>query len=307
MPIETYSHYYNLGNTIPDGATTYPGATSGTTRVRDDGAALPGGTTSVGDGLDFDADNDGSFDDGGTLWGLTATGDPIIAFSSPFLTGGTTEYWVLSNSSSLTGNVGPVNSGTYTYCFAPGTLIRAAIGEIQVEELKIGDQIETTDGQLVSVKWVGRQALYKKLHGSAMQLVRFKIGALGNGLPSRELTVTADHGLVIDGLIIQASALVNRTSIDFVPLHELPDLFTVYHVETEDHNVIFANGTPSETFVDAASRRQFDNFSEYLDCYDVERVIPEMCKRRISCSRLVPKEIKKRLGIQEDDVEATFR
>jgi hypothetical protein len=54
--------------------------------------------------------------------------------------------------------------------------------------------------------------------------------------------VTADHGMVIDGLVINASTLVNGDTIDFVPISELDDSFTVYHVETVAHDVILANG-----------------------------------------------------------------
>ena len=98
-----------------------------------------------------------------------------------------------------------------------------------------------------------------------MQPVRIRAGALGNGLPHSDLTVTADHGMVIDGLIINASALINGTTIDWVPMDELPDRVTYYHVETEDHDVILANGAPAETFVDAVTRSHFDNHQEYLE------------------------------------------
>jgi len=41
-------------------------------------------------------------------------------------------------------------------------------------------------------------------------------------------------------LVINASALVNGTTIDFVPMAELDSSFTVYHIETEAHDVIQA-------------------------------------------------------------------
>ncbi|WP_420325652.1 hypothetical protein [Mameliella sp.] len=72
--------------------------------------------------------------------------------------------------------------------------------------------------------------------------------------------------------------------------------YTVYHVETEEHDVILANGAPSETFIDYRDRRAFDNFDEYLDLYGCERIIPEMPAPRISSARLVPQAIKNRLA-----------
>lgn len=189
-------------------------------------------------------------------------------------------------------------------CFGKGTLIQTNAGETCVEDLKIGDLIRAAAGDLVPVKWIGRQTLHKWTHGPHMRPVRISAGALGDGLPSQDLTVTTDHGMVIDGLVINASALVNGDTIDFVPMAELEDSFTVFHIETENHDVILANGAPSETFVDAAGRDAFDNFQEYLDLYGVERIIPELSHPRIASRRLLPPGLKARLGLGSEPVEA---
>ncbi|MEM9764783.1 MAG: Hint domain-containing protein, partial [Pseudomonadota bacterium] len=107
-----------------------------------------------------------------------------------------------------------------------------------------------------------------------------------------------------DGMVINASALVNGDTIDFVPMAELADSFTVYHVETESHDVILANGAPAETFIDVASRRAFDNYQEYLDLYGHERIIQAQPLPRISSARLVPQAIKARLCTSGDTVFA---
>lgn len=78
---------------------------------------------------------------------------------------------------------------------------------------------------------------------------------------------------------------------------ELGESFTVYRVETETHDVIRANSAPTETFVDAATRSNFDNFQEYLDLYGVERIVREMETPRISTQRLLPEAIKEQIGI----------
>ena len=184
-------------------------------------------------------------------------------------------------------------------CFMSGSLIATATGEKMVQDLKIADQIRTVDGRTVAVKWIGRQSLHKFAAGEQMQPVRIRKGALGEGLPHSDLTVTADHGMILDGLVINASALVNGTTIDWVPMNELPDEVTYYHIETEAHDVILANGAPSETFIDVAGRTAFDNYAEYLTLYGTERIIPEMRQRRISTQRLLPQAIKARLGLVE--------
>ncbi len=196
-----------------------------------------------------------------------------------------------------------ISSGPFMFCLGAGTLIATPEGEREVEDLAIGDRIRTSVGKIVSVKWIGRQTVQKLFAGPRMQPVRIRAGALGDGLPHTNLTVTADHGMIIDGLVINAAALINGSTIDWVPMAELPEWVTYYHVETEDHDVILANGAPAETFVDFAGRQAFDNYQEYVDLYGAERIIPEMPHPRISARRLVPAAIKARLGIVEAGVD----
>ncbi len=209
--------------------------------------------------------------------------------------------------------IGSQNTGTVTgftdtagaaalFCFVHGTRIATETGERRVEDLMIGEAIATACGRAVPVKWIGRQTVHKLFAGSRIQPVRIQAGALGDGLPHNDLTVTADHGMVIDGLVINASALINGTTIDWVPMTELPDRVTYFHVETEDHDVILANGAPAETFIDIPGRRAFDNYQEYLDLYGAERIVAEMDRPRITSARLVPEAIKTRLRIEDHGI-----
>jgi len=197
------------------------------------------------------------------------------------------------------GDVVTLVENPLTSCFAAGTQIATPFGEVAVETLEIGQPILRADGTETAVKWVGRQAMRPAFCGLHMQPVRFKAGSLGQGLPQSDLTVTADHGMVLDGLVINASALVNGDTIDFVPYSELPDKMTVYHIETENHDIVLANGAAAETYLDVSTRADFDNYQEYLDVYGADRIIREMDMQRISASRLVPAHIKRRLGIQD--------
>ena len=187
-----------------------------------------------------------------------------------------------------------------SHCFAQGTMIRTTGGDVAVEDLTIEHEVVTQSGGTAQVKWVGRQAMSRPYSGvKALNMVRIAAGALGGGLPERDLTVTGDHGMIIDGFVINATALVNGTTITQVPMDDLPTQFTVYHVETENHDVIFANGAPSETFIDMAGRKAFDNVGEYLEMYGTERILPEMTLPRIATQRLLPSAIKARLGIDD--------
>jgi len=184
------------------------------------------------------------------------------------------------------------------FCFGPGTMIATPEGEKPVETLHIGDPVLTSTGDVVPVKWIGHQTLLRITDITGKRSpVQISQNALGKGLPHRDLRLTGDHAILIDDLLINASALVNHDTIRFLECAETPERLVYYHVETENHDVILANGVAAETFVDVTSRASFDNYQEYLDLYGVERIVPEMPAPRIATGRLVPDAIKARLGI----------
>ena len=191
-------------------------------------------------------------------------------------------------------NFAMINPFPFTVCFAPGTAIATPEGAVAVEALSIGDPVLTADGRTVPVKWVGRQTrspLFQRI-----RMIRVAAGALADRLPLRDLVLTADHALLIDGLLINAGALVNGTTI--TELRDLPERVTVYHIETEAHDVILAEGTPAETFIDYAGRQAFDNYAEYVALYGADRAIAENPAPRISSARMLPAALCARLGIR---------
>ncbi|MGQ0335672.1 Hint domain-containing protein [Halomonas elongata] len=190
-------------------------------------------------------------------------------------------------------------SGETVHCFAAGTMIATPEGEVAVEILQIGDSILTANGKTVPVKWVGRHTVSNAFTDPNHQPIRVRAGALGDGKPHQDLVVTAGHGLVIDGLVINAAVLVNGSTIDYMPWDELDELVTYYHIETENHEVILANGTEAETYIDYVDRQAFDNYAEYVALYGHETRVVEMPSHRISARRLLPLAICKRLGIEE--------
>lgn len=203
-----------------------------------------------------------------------------------------------------------ITSQSFTVCFAAGTAIETPYGSTAVEALSIGDMITTQDGRAVPVKWIGRQTLLRAFTPvDRFEPVRVSAGALGGGLPHTDLVLTADHALIIDGLAVNAGALVNGTTITRVPSSELPERVTYYHIETAAHDTILANGAAAETFVDYIGRRVFDNHAEYVALYGDEPVIAEMTLPRVSSRRQLPADLRARFGISDfaDDVTADAR
>lgn len=147
-------------------------------------------------------------------------------------------------------------------CYVRGTTINTPLGAQPVEALRIGDMVTTLDGSAKPVKWIGHRT-YEAGFGAAEAFVRpvlFMAGSLGDNLPVRELRVSPQHAMLVDGVMVPAAALVNGVSI--VRDTVVADV-EYFHIETAGHDVVFAEGAPAETFIDANSRAMFDNADEY--------------------------------------------
>jgi hypothetical protein len=164
------------------------------------------------------------------------------------------------------GNHNPGGGGDHhdhnPHCFFAGTMIRAPHGEVAVETLRRGDLVCTQDGRIVPVDWLGVQTVSTIFTDKLRVLpIRIKAGALGENVPARDLLVSPDHAILVEGALIQAGALINGSSI--VRESNVPTTFTYYHVEVDDHSLILAENTPAETFVDNVDRLGFDNWAEH--------------------------------------------
>jgi len=187
------------------------------------------------------------------------------------------------------------NSDPLVPCFLQGTKILTPSGEVRVEELKPGDHVLTSDDRSVPVSWIGRKTV-SRLFANPLRIlpVRVKAGALGEGLPCRDLLLSPDHALFVGGVLIQAGALVNGTSI--IREECLPTAFTYYHVEVDDHSLILAENAPAETFVENVDRMAFDNWDEHQALYPNGKMIVEMPYPRAKAYRQVPWTIRQALA-----------
>jgi hypothetical protein len=94
--------------------------------------------------------------------------------------------------------------------------------------------------------------------------IRFHAGSLGTGLPRRDLLVSPEHAMFLGGVLIPARCLVNGSTIVQERGLERVDYF---HVELDTHDVLLAEGAPSESYLDDDSRGMFHNVSEFAALY----------------------------------------
>jgi hypothetical protein len=175
-------------------------------------------------------------------------------------------------------------------CFCEGTRIATVDGPKPVETLVPGDRLIRADGRVTEVQWLGRQTVSTRFSDpEKVNPICITAGTLGN---DRDLWVSRDHGIVIDGVLVNAGALVNGTTIFQAPLTPGVQDFIYYHVETELHEVILAEGVAVESYLDIPSRESFDNGGER----EGVPVLDEMDIPRISSRRLLPKSIVERIA-----------
>jgi Hint domain-containing protein len=166
-------------------------------------------------------------------------------------------------------------------CYRRGTLIETPDGEVPIEELAIGDEVVTFAGEPRRVRWIGRRAYDGRFIAGnrAVLPIRIMSGALADGVPARDLYLSPEHSLYIDGVLVQAAHLVNGATIVQVDAVEEVEYF---HIELDTHDVIFADGAPAETYVDCDNRFMFQNAGEFAGLYsDNKRPVWDFCAPRL--------------------------
>jgi hypothetical protein len=149
-------------------------------------------------------------------------------------------------------------ANTGVVCFATGTLITTAQGPKHVEELRIGDLVVTLDNGLRPIRWIAKRHLSKvrlRLFPN-LRPIRIKRGAFGDGLPDRDLLVSPQHRMLLKTsrlqmMFGQAEGLAHAFHlIDGVRVIQdpAPDGVTYVHFLCDAHELVFAEGFPSESF-----------------------------------------------------------
>ncbi|WP_157665390.1 Hint domain-containing protein [Cyanobium sp. NIES-981] len=182
-------------------------------------------------------------------------------------------------------------------CFLAGTLIDTPQGPRPIETLSPGDLVSTANGPM-ACKFVCRSEHPPLALASNGQLpVRIARGALGDGLPRRDLVVSGGHAIVLEGHLIQAAALVNGDSIRRTDLAdwEGSERIVYYNIEFETQQIITAEGLPAESYYDILPRSFWDNYQEYRDLYGDGSPIVELPMSRVNFSRQLPTALKARL------------
>ena len=142
-------------------------------------------------------------------------------------------------------------------CLLEGTLVATPTGEQPVESLAEGDLVLTPQGAR-RVIWMGRRQVELDRHPNpeAIRPIRIRAGAFGLNRPTRDVLLSPDHAVFVDGMLVPIRYLQNGRSI--APDHGIPAP-VYYHVELAQHAVIYASGLPVETYLETGGRGAFAN------------------------------------------------
>lgn len=150
---------------------------------------------------------------------------------------------------------------TRVTCFARGTRLITSTGWVPVQKLKPGQEVLTLDGPK-KIKWIGyRKFSAKELQDNPkLQPIRIRAGALGDGLPLRDLVVSRQHRMLVrsniarkmfgdSDVLVPAAALLKLPGVAVLTSEKSVEYF---HLLFDRHEIVMAEGAPSESFFTGA-------------------------------------------------------
>lgn len=190
------------------------------------------------------------------VWSYTANNDhPAIAAldDGEILT---EVFTVTSNAGTSTITI-TIKGHTDPPCFVAGTMIETVQGPRPIETLRRGDLVLTRDHGPQPVSWIGASAIDTRdpERSDTLSPVRIRAGALGRGVPARDLLLSPMHRVLIDGpdtallfgepeVLCAAKHLVNGLTIT----REEAVVVEYHHMLFDRHQIVFSAGCASESF-----------------------------------------------------------
>ena len=90
-------------------------------------------------------------------------------------------------------------------CFTAGTLIKTINGQKQVEQLSQGDLVWTKDSGYQPIRWISRKTFSVDAlrQNENLRPIRIAAGAMGFGMPNRDLIVSQQHRVLVNSKIAE--------------------------------------------------------------------------------------------------------
>ena len=194
----------------------------------------------------------------------------VGASSIPFLALARKSASAHDNDGNHYGNHHGNHHGNHFGCFLKGTKISTPSGDRLVQDLRIGDEVQTLAVRK-TIKWIGYNKFTKEegraWHDSVMP-IRVARFAIDDHTPHCDLYLSPWHSIFLNQALIPVMYLINEATIAQGTPSELSAL-EYYHVELDTHEVIYAEGALTESF-GGTNRDNFSNFIQYERLYGAE-------------------------------------
>lgn len=143
------------------------------------------------------------------------------------------------------------SSVSLTICFTPGTMILTETGERPIETLRPSDRVITRDSGVQEIRWIGKRRVAG--HGD---MAPVSIGANVFEGAQDALLVSPHHRILYSGyvaellfgeleVLVAAQDLIDGTDVQ----RHICDEVTYIHLMFDRHEVIYANGIATESFL----------------------------------------------------------
>ena len=184
-------------------------------------------------------------------------------------------------------------------CLVAGTRVETPDGRIKVEDLQPGMSVIGKEGRVMTLRMV----LHTDFNGRdlaenpKLAPVRIVAGALGNGLPARDLLVSRQHRMVVDAKAVAQMFECDEVLVPAAKLLPLPGIYVdetvkkvaYYHLVFDEHEIIYAEGAATESLFTGAEalRSVSDEAREEL-----LTMFPELAEQDCSMTpaRTIPKD-----------------
>ncbi len=151
-----------------------------------------------------------------------------------------------------------ISSGSSVLYFANGTLITLADGcNRPVEDLRAGDVVRTSTGEAKPIWWVGSSKVSpeKLVAHPNLRPIRVPKGALGPGLPTRDLRLSRQHKMLVSSPVAQRMfgvrdvlvAAIRLVGINGIEIDNTISGVSFFHILLQTHDLVYAEGALAET------------------------------------------------------------
>lgn len=170
-------------------------------------------------------------------------------------------------------------------CFCSGTLITAKSGQVPVERLKVGDRVQTLDNGLAELKWTGNREFGSDalMADPKLRPVRIRVGALGQGLPKRDMWVSRQHRILLASRVAERMFGTSQILVPAIKLVGMPGIevdfdiehVAYHHLAFDHHQIIFAEEAPTESLLFGHEAMKSMPWAAQVE---LKKVFPELLK-----------------------------